>query len=153
MPLHSRILTILRATNRPKMDVVIDQLESVGYFTRGAGGHHIGRGGLAQHSIEVYDFMKRWFGRVLPDDSIAVVALFHDLGKLNGRHPEHWDRSVALLEDWGFVLTDAERYAIAHHHDLRPGSVFHLLRAALGLGDMWSTHQWFKEHPSRRRKR
>ena len=153
MPLHSRILTILRATNRPKMDVVIDQLESVGYFTRGAGGHHIGRGGLAQHSIEVYDFMKRWFGRVLPDDSIAVVALFHDLGKLNGRHPEHWDRSVALLEDWGFVLTDAERYAIAHHHDLRPGSVFHLLRAALSLGDMRSTHQWFKEHPSRRRKR
>jgi len=135
------------------MNVVIDKLESVGYFTRGAGGHHIGREGLAQHSIEVYDFMKRWFGWVLPSDSIAVVALFHDLGKLNGRHPEHWDRSVALLDEWRFALTDAERYAIAHHHDLRPGSFFHLLRAALGLGDMWSTHQWFKEHPSRRRKR
>ena len=153
MPLHSRILTILRATNRPGMDDVIDILESVGYFTRGAGGHHIGRGGLAQHSIEVYDFMKSRFGRLLPDDSIAVVALFHDLGKVNGGRDGHWDRSVALLEDWGFVLTDAERYAISHHHDLRPGSFFHLLRAALGLGDMRSTRRWSKGRPSSRRKR
>ena len=149
MPLRPRILTILRATNRPGMNEVIDHLESVGYFTRGAGGHHIGNGGLAQHSIEVYDFMKRWFGWVLPADSIAVVALFHDLGKVNGRHDGHWDRSVALLEDWGFVLTDAERYAISHLHDLRPGSVFHLLRAALSLGDMRSTARWKK--PRRKR--
>ena len=71
------------------MDFVIDQLEPMGYFTRGAGGHHIGRGGLAQHSIEVYDFMKRWFGWVLPDDSIAVVAL--SLGDM--RSTARWKKS------------------------------------------------------------
>ena len=153
MPLRPRILTILRATERPGMDVVIDKLESVGYFTRGAGGHHRGNGGLAQHSIEVYDFMKDRFGWGLPADSIAVVALFHDLGKVNGRHAGHWDRSVALLEEWGFALTDTERFAISHHHDKSPASVFSLLRAALSLGDMTSTHRWFKEHPSFRQKR
>ena len=153
MPNNDRIIDILRATGRPGMDAVIDHLEASGYFKVGAGGHHKGRGGLAQHCIEVYDFAMDQYGPILPAGSIAVAALFHDLGKVNGGRTNHWNRSVDLLDEWGFELTDDERYAIAHHHDKGLGSYLHSLRMAIGLGDYQSTAQWFKDHPRSRRKR
>ena len=144
------VIGILRSTGRPGIEDVIAYLEPSGYFTKYGGGHHRVKGGLAQHSIEVYDFMLAHNVGGFSQDSIAVSALFHDLGKVEGCH-RHWDRSVGILDSLGFALTEEERYAISHHHDKSLPSLLHSLRMALSTADMVSTGRWKREHPSRSR--
>ena len=83
--LKQRIVDIVRSLGRPGTDAVVEYLGRSSYFTRGRYGPPKEFGGLAQHSIEVYEHM---LGHAVgfPADSIAVVALFHDLGK--ARHLE-----------------------------------------------------------------
>ena len=144
---RDRIVAILRGIERPGMDAVIDYLDSSNYFSRGCYGHHKERGGLAQHSIEVYEHMCTHVGGRFPAESIAVVALFHDLGKTrksDGRG--HWTRSLDILDACGFALTDDERTAIGRHHDSTLGFIICPLRRALSLGDMDSTGRWKRAH-------
>ena len=82
--IKDNILEILRSTGRPGMEDVIAYLEYSGYFTKFGGGHHKVKGGLAMHSVEVYDFMLAHNVSGFFQDSIAVTALFHDLGKVEG---------------------------------------------------------------------
>ena len=141
-----RILGILRATERPGIEAVISYLESSNYFRRGCYGHHFGNGGLAQHSLEVYDFMTARAGGISAD-SIAVAALCHDLGKTrrsDGRG--HWARSLDILDECGFALTEDERTAIGHHHDKSFDFFTHPLRRLLSRGDMDSTRTWKHAH-------
>ena len=103
------------------------------------------------HSVEVYNFMFAHNVGGFSQDSIAVTALFHDLGKAEGSRYKHWDRSVEILDRLGFTLTEEERYAIGHHHDKSVPSLLHSLRMALSAADMVSTGRWKREHPSRSR--
>lgn len=152
----NRILSILRATGRPGVDAVINYLESSSYFKRGCYSHHKERGGLAQHSIEVYDYMVSHAGS-LPADSIAVAALFHDLGKTrwsDGRG--HGVRSLDILSECGFELTEAERIAIGKHHSKSVDFITNPLRRVLSMGDCRSTGAWkaansYKSHHRRHR--
>lgn len=137
-----RITGILRAATRPGTEAVIGYLESSSYFRRGCHSHHRERGGLARHSLEVYDHMiSHSFG--FPADSIAVAALFHDLGKTARRDGRgHGRRSVDILDRLGFTLTDDERTAIARHHDRSVPYAACPLRRALTLGDRDSAGRW-----------
>jgi len=142
-----RILEILRATGRPGIEAVIVYLETSNYFTRDCYGHHKEHGGLAQHSLEVYDFM-RAYSCGIRSDSIAVAALFHDLGKT--RRPDgrgHGQRSLDILDDCGFALTEAERIAIGRHHDKTIDFLTCPLRRQVSMGDMDSTGAWKRAHP------
>ena len=136
-------IRILRATGRPGIDTVISHLDTTDFFTRPAGRHHTEEGGLVQHSLEVYRIMRviAWFQ---PSDRIAVTALLHDMGKIDygGWHP--W-RSVKLLGEWGFELTDKEYYAIFYHHKPRYHS---RLRITLTVSDAISTGWWKLWHKS-----
>lgn len=137
-----RILGILRAIGRPGTEAVISYLESSSYFKRGCYGHHKERGGLAQHSIEVYDHMVAHAGG-LPAESLAVAAFFHDLGKTrrsDGRG--HGRRSLDILDGCAFPLTDDERTAIGRHHDRSLDFVTCPLRRILSLADCDSTRRW-----------
>ena len=108
---RDRICEILRATGRPGMEAVINYLLTSSYFKRGCYGHHKEYGGLAQHSLEVYEHMLT-HAEGYPADSIAVVGLFHDLGKTAKRDGRgHGRRSVEILDRLGFALTDEERTA------------------------------------------
>ena len=135
-----KFIEILRSTGRPGMENVIRQLDTTDFFTRGAGSHHTKPGGLVQHSLETYRLMKSiaWFQS---SDSIAIVALFHDMGKIDygGWHP--W-RSVKHLREWGLELSDKEFYAIFYHH--KPGWKYFRspLRRALTVADALSTGWW-----------
>ena len=145
--IHDRILAILRATGRPGTDAVIGYLESSSYFTRGCYGHHKEKGGLALHSLEVYEYMCA-HAHTQPADSIAVAALFHDLGKTAPRDGRgHGARSVDILDRLGFELTSDERTAIGRHHDKSLNFVTCPLRRILSLGDMDSTGRWKRAHP------
>ena len=145
--IKDRICAILRATGRPGIEAVIGYLETSSYFKRGCYGHHKEYGGLAQHSLEVYEHMMEHASR-LPSDTVAVAGLLHDLGKTARRDGRgHWQRSVDILDSLAFELTSNERTAIARHHDKSLSFLTCPLRRALTLGDMASTGAWKHAHP------
>lgn len=143
---HDRIIAIICALGRPGTDAVVNYLETSSYFKRGCYGHHKEHGGLAKHSMEVYDYMTAHAGG-LPAGSIAVAALFHDLGKTthsDGRG--HGRRSLDILDKLGYELTEDERIAIGCHHDWSFDFVSCALRRALSMGDCDSTGAWKRAH-------
>ena len=142
-----RICEILRATERPGIEAVINYLLTSNYFRRGCYGHHKEYGGLALHSLEVYEHMLSHTSGYAAN-SIAVVGLLHDLGKTtrsDGRG--HDRRSVEILDRLGFALTDEERTAIGRHHDKSLGFLTCPIRRNLTAADCSSTRNWKHAHP------
>ena len=152
--MKNRIIELLRATERDRVDRVIDYLVNKSdYFTAPASIAFHGNysGGLAEHSLNVYNVamrvktamvdMKPELADRIPDESIAIVALLHDLcktnvykverknRKVNGRWEEydgygvdyskfplgHGEKSVIMLLTLGFPLTRDEMLAIRWH--------------------------------------
>lgn len=141
-----RIIDTIQRLGRPGTDEVLAYLNSSSYFKRGCYSHHKENGGLATHSIEVYDYMLAHQGG-FDADSIAVVALFHDLGKTrrsDGRG--HGRRSVDILTELGYELSEEEKTAIGLHHDRSLASLKCPLRLLLTAGDCNSTGAWKRAH-------
>ena len=145
--IRQRIVDTVRFLGRPGTDAVIDYLERSSYFRRGCYSHHREWGGLAAHSLEVYDHMLAHAGG-FPADSVAVVALFHDLGKTLRRDGRgHGRRSVDILDGLGYPLTADERTAIGRHHDRSLDLLTCPLRRHLTAADCSSTGAWKRAHP------
>ena len=81
----NRIIKILKTLNRPGIDQVLEFMKENNYEGSRCYGHHKYKGGLVDHSLEVYDHMMKNRGD-LPEDSIIVCAFFHDLGKATKNH-------------------------------------------------------------------
>lgn len=96
------IIASLMATNRPGMENLIQHMEEIGYFTAPcSGGNHLAKeGGLAEHSWNVCGIMCAMQETVIsgdceiPDYSIAITSLLHDLGKCGdygkANYVENW---------------------------------------------------------------
>lgn len=88
------IVEALKRTNREGVDLLVDYLEQIGFFTAPASGanHSNGEGGLAEHSLNVM-FTAEKIGVALYGgqeynkihDSVVIVALLHDVGKCGDR--------------------------------------------------------------------
>ncbi|MBO6083042.1 MAG: HD domain-containing protein [Bacteroidales bacterium] len=145
---REQFIKILRSSGRTGVESVISQLDSTDFFTRGAGGHHDEEGGLVQHSLEVYRIM-RFLCCFQSSGDVAVIALFHDMGKIDtdGWHP--W-RSVKHLTEWGFELTEDEFYIIFRHHTQKLKYYRFARRRALTLADALSTGWWKLWHKNRK---
>lgn len=147
-----QIFEILSDIGRPGMQSVIGFLETnPSYWTAMCHGHHHYKGGMADHALEVYNFMVNHNPLCIPSDSIAVAALFHDLGKASsakgrGYHGGHSERSVQKLDNLGLALTEDERTAIGKHHKVSLDLVTCPLRRLLSRGDMDSTRRWKRDH-------
>lgn len=142
-----RIIALIETLKRPGVDKVVEYLRTSNYATARCGEHHTYEGGLVDHSLEVYDLMMERRGK-LPEDSVVVCALLHDLGKTckgRGHHPR---RAIAILDKCGFELTKDERLAILEHHKKSENYFTHPLRHCLSSSDMTSTGKWKQEHPS-----
>jgi hypothetical protein len=152
--MKKEIIELLKATERERIDRVIDYLENKSdYFTAPASTAFHGNysGGLAEHSLNVYKVamkvkaamveLKPELANRLSDESIAIVALLHDLcktnvykierknRKVNGVWVEtdaygvdyskfplgHGEKSVIMLLTLGFPLTRDEMMAIRWH--------------------------------------
>lgn len=152
-----RVFEILRRVNRPGTEAVINYMKESDYATARCYGHHKYSGGLIDHSLEVYDIMKSCTQNV-SDDTLAICALFHDLGKSKkpglrfyGDHPL---RSLQILEMCGYQLTDDEVFAIGKHHSRNPLHwLGHPMRQCLSIADMLSTKAWKEAHPEQCRRR
>ena len=89
-----QIKALLTATGRPGMDGLLRWIdEKTDYYTAPASAkyHLCCRGGLAQHSLNVYMLLKQKVDAGLLSirpESIAIAALLHDLCKVNFYHME-----------------------------------------------------------------
>lgn len=144
--IRNRIIEILEGLDRPGTEAVINYLKTSSYFNCGCYGHHKEQGGLARHSLEVYEHMLAHAGG-LSSDSIAVAALFHDLGKTTRSNRKgHAKRSLTLLDKLGFELSDDERTAIGNHDEASFDFFSCPLRRALSIADCSSTGDWKRSH-------
>lgn len=140
-----KIIRLVESLNRPGTAEVVEYLKNSN-FARiyGGGSHHRYNGGLVDHSLEVYENMKRkCAGTEIPEESIIICSIFHDLGKTKGMGG-HAAKSVAILTKCGFELKDEERHAIENHHRVIASS--NALYWKLHRSDMESTGDWQARH-------
>ena len=86
--IKNKIIELLGSTERKGIDKVIKYLESSDFFEAPASTRYHGnyKGGLAEHSLNVYEIFKKKneiydFG--LSDDTVKITALLHDICKTN----------------------------------------------------------------------
>ena len=82
-----KYMEALLATKRQGINDLIQVMEAGGFFTAPCSGqHHLSEdGGLLKHSLNVYEYAKKLnqaLDHPCPDDSVAIAALLHDLGKM-----------------------------------------------------------------------
>ena len=78
--------------NREGLDRLLDWLDNSDFFTAPASTKFHGNfvGGLCEHSLKVYETLSNLnntYQASIPEDSIAVAALFHDVCKVNFYKP------------------------------------------------------------------
>ena len=149
-----RFIELLRSTGRQGVEEVINYLEESGFFTAPASTkYHLSfEGGLMEHCMNVYNMamamrdpivaMKPEMEEKLPEKSIVIAALLHDICKANiykktkkwdfgkdGNPVEqekyttnysempvgHGEKSVMMLMSLGLKLTLDETVAIRWH--------------------------------------
>ena len=132
-------LALLRSTKRDKIEDLISHITRMGYFEApGSLKHHRFVGGLLSHSLETYHkamelreekIRKGFSPEQMPEDSVIIAALMHDLCKADVLryssetqkvytckfHLGHGRRSVRQVGYSGFQLTPLEREAILWH--------------------------------------
>ncbi len=149
-----KFISLLKSTEREGIDNVVDCLDDMGFFEAPASSvNHLNvKGGLVEHSLNVYNMARKFKDKILeekpnlaellPDDSIIISALLHDVCKSEVYKPAkkkrksdagyweeydgyevdysdfpmgHGEKSVIMLLRMGLDLTDDEMYAIRWH--------------------------------------
>lgn len=128
---RQQIIGLLRSTRRAGIEQVIKYLDDNGFFIvpSSVHHHHNWKGGLAQHSLNVYKRAANWSTGDVSDDSLIIACLLHDICKADllcydrkgnlcriNRHTHgHGARSIRILERCHLDLLDTERRAIRWH--------------------------------------
>lgn len=141
--MKEEFVSLLRATGREGIDNVIEYLEKVGFFKAPASvNRHLSRdGGLMEHSLNVYRMAVMLRGQItamrpetaeqLPEDSIAIASLLHDVCKANVyKKTKKWRKDEQnRWEQYDTYDTDYSRFPVGHGEK----SVIMLLRLGLKL--------------------
>jgi hypothetical protein len=126
--MKAKIIELLKATERERIDRVIDYLENRSdYFTAPASTAFHGNyaGGLAEHSLNVYEVAMRVMAAMLElkpelanrisDESVAIVTLLHDLCKTNVYKVEKKNRKVnGRWEEYDGYGVDYSKFPLGH---------------------------------------
>ena len=83
--MKEKFIELLRSTKREGIENLIDFLEKTDFYTAPTSTrfHNAFEGGLLSHSLNVYTALKQLVGEQWSDDTIIIVALLHDLCKIN----------------------------------------------------------------------
>ncbi len=142
---RERFISILRDTGRENIDYVIEDLDSWGFFEAPASArnHFNFPGGLALHSLNVYDMamavrsaiipLRPDMGRALTPGSIAIAALLHDVCKTDiyRRTRRKQRNEIGVWEEIEGYEVDYSNMPVGHGEK----SVIMLLRSGLDLED------------------
>lgn len=142
---RDRFREILKATGRDGIDYILEDLDTWNFFEAPASArnHFNFPGGLALHSLNVYDMAMSMRGAVIslrPDmeqvlnpDSIAIAALLHDVCKTNiYRKTRRKQRNeIGVWEEVEGYEVDYSEMPVGHGEK----SVIMLLRSGLDLED------------------
>lgn len=142
---RERFRSILQATGRENIDYVLEDLDSWGFFEAPASArnHFNFPGGLAEHSLNVYDMAMALRSAIIPmrpdmeqalnPDSIAIAALLHDVCKTNiyRRTKRKQRNEIGVWEDVEGYEVDYSEMPVGHGEK----SVIMLLRSGLDLED------------------
>jgi 23S rRNA maturation-related 3'-5' exoribonuclease YhaM len=105
-------------------------MEQIGYFEAPcSGGNHLAKeGGLAEHSWNVHGIMITMYEQVvggdceIPDYSITICALLHDLGKCGdygkANYVENWIKSRKKDKNGEYPLVRSEKKPYETNKDL-----------------------------------
>lgn len=149
--MKEKFLELLRSTNREGIENIIKFMEeSTDFFTAPASTRFHGdhEGGLLEHSLKVYEILNEKLKHTpiemnIPDDTIKIAALLHDICKVNFykvsyRNAKnelgvwekvpyytiedtipygHGEKSVMMITEY-MKLTVEEKYAIRWHMGL-----------------------------------
>lgn len=141
--MKDKFISLLRATGRQGVDCVADYLDKVGFFEAPASvNRHLSyAGGLAEHSLNVYRMammlreqmaaMRPDTAGQLPEDSVTIAALLHDVCKANiYKTAKKWRKDEQnRWEQYDTYETDYSRFPLGHGEK----SVIMLLRLGLTL--------------------
>lgn len=155
--MRDQIVGLLKTINRPGMDKLIDYLiKDTDFFTAPASTKYHGNseGGLARHSLNVYNLLEEKVKRFYPGDSISdqsvkICGLLHDLCKcdfyyrgirwykddqgkwqqepswlINDKLPLGHGEKSVMILQRFIQLTDMEMLAIRWHMGPTPGTLF-----------------------------
>ena len=140
--MKEQFIELLKNTNREGIDNLIAFLEKTDFYTAPASTkfHNSFEGGLLSHSLNVRTALKQLVGDQWSDDTITIVALLHDICKINMYKVEyrnkkdetgtwvkepfymiddmmplgHGEKSVMLISEF-IKLSKEELYAIRWH--------------------------------------
>lgn len=119
---------ILRATGRDGIEDLLKHMEEAGFYTAPcSGAYHLAKeGGLAEHSLNVYNYMMELADAVMLagdrmdiSESIAICAILHDLGKMGDHGKDNYVpnyvRSRTKNKETGeydYIQSEAKPYEI-----------------------------------------
>ena len=145
--MKEKFIELLKSTNRPGIEDLISFLEKTDFFTAPASTRFHGsfEGGLVEHSLKVYEILdykakNNVLKLEIPDDTIKIVSLLHDICKLNFYKVDyrnaknalgvwekvpyytiddtipygHGEKSVMMITEY-IKLTPEEKYSIRWH--------------------------------------
>ena len=130
MTIKDKIIAALLSTNRPGIEGLIKYMEQIGYFEAPcSGGNHLAKeGGLAEHSWNVNGIMRAMQETVIsgdceiPDYSIDIVSLLHDLGKCGdygkSNYVENYIKSRKKDENGNYPMVRSEAKPYVTNPDL-----------------------------------
>lgn len=145
--MKEKFIELLKSTNRPGIEDLISFLEKTDFFTAPASTRFHGsfESGLVEHSLKVYEILdykakNNVLKLEIPDDTIKIVSLLHDICKLNFYKVDyrnaknalgewekvpyytiddtipygHGEKSVMMISEY-IKLTPEEKYSIRWH--------------------------------------
>ena len=141
----SEFIEILKETGRENIDYVIEDLEDLGFFEAPASSknHFNFEGGLVEHSLNVYKIaimlkeqiikLRPNIANRIPDDSIAIAALLHDVCKADiyKKVVKKVKNEIGVWEPQESYNIDYSNFPLGHGEK----SVIILLRSGLDLSD------------------
>ena len=121
--MEEKFLDLLNKVNREGMEDLISFIKKTDFFKAPASTRFHGskEGGLVEHSLKVYEILKYKVENCIekmevPEETIILVALLHDICKANFYKVDyrHGEKSVMMITEY-IKLTPEEKYAIRWH--------------------------------------
>ena len=145
--MEKEIIELLKSTNRQGMENLISFMQKSDFFKAPASTRFHGcfEGGLAEHSMKVYEILKQKVKTSVlpidvPEESIIIIGLLHDICKVNFYKIDyrnaknalgvwekvpyytvedtipygHGEKSVMMISEY-MKMTNEEKYAIRWH--------------------------------------